>query len=282
MRKLLNQTTSLIASVLRAGNGIKVLDGVNAFNRPKKIITLYNIEMCPFVRKVREATTMLDLDTEVKPCPKGGTRFRPEAVKIGGKAQFPFIVDPNTGVKMYESSDIIKYLFHTYGPGETKIPALLTGSKLATTLSMIATFIRIHPFNTLIPQLPRITPQALFKQEPVEHITIEKPIHIYNYEGSGHCRFVRETLDILEIPYIAHNLGKDSPKRKEFAAMSGKMQVPYLYDENTGKRMFESTDIVRYLYNTYSPRLACLSVISEHEQILLCCCIACVIRAERV
>jgi glutathione S-transferase len=68
-------------------------------------------------------------------------------------------------------------------------------------------------------------------------------------------RFVRETLDTLEIPYIAHNLGKGSPKRKEFESMSGKMQFPYLVDENTGKRMFESTDIVQYLYDTYAPRL---------------------------
>jgi glutathione S-transferase len=32
---------------------------------------------------------------------------------------------------------------------------------------------------------------------------------------------------------------------------SGKMQVPYLADPNTGKAMFESADIVRYLYATY-------------------------------
>lgn len=131
--------------------------------------------------------------------------------------------------------------------------------------------------NGLIPQLSSVTPAALYKQ-PVEHIKVEKPIHIYNYEGSGHCRygiqnfktsvhvnilriltiysrFVRETLDMLEIPYISHNLGFGSPKRKEFEAMSGKMQFPYLVDENTGKRMFESTDIVRYLYETYAPRL---------------------------
>jgi glutathione S-transferase len=66
---------------------------------------------------------------------------------------------------------------------------------------------------------------------------------------------VREALDTLEIPYISHNIGKGSPKRREFIAMSGKMQVPYLVDDNTGKHMFESTDIVKYLYDTYSPRL---------------------------
>ena len=50
MRKILNQITSFIASVLRAGNGLRVLNDVDKFNRPKKLITLYNLEMCPFVR----------------------------------------------------------------------------------------------------------------------------------------------------------------------------------------------------------------------------------------
>lgn len=40
---------------------------------------------------------MLDLDVDVFPCPKGGTVWRPKAVELGGKAQFPFLVDPNSG-----------------------------------------------------------------------------------------------------------------------------------------------------------------------------------------
>lgn len=27
----------------------------------------------------------------------------------------PYLVDPNTGVAMFESADIVKYLFDTYG-----------------------------------------------------------------------------------------------------------------------------------------------------------------------
>lgn len=36
---------------------------------------------------------------------------------MGGKKQFPYMVDPNTGTSMYESDDIISYLFDTYGEG---------------------------------------------------------------------------------------------------------------------------------------------------------------------
>ena len=32
---------------------------------------------------------------------------------------------------------------------------------------------------------------------------------------------------------------------------SGKMMVPFLTDPNTGREMFESADIVRYLNQTY-------------------------------
>ena len=71
--------------------------------RPAKLLELYELETCPYCRKVREALTMLDLDVLVKPTPHGGTRYRPEAIALGGKKQFPLLVDPNAGVELYES-----------------------------------------------------------------------------------------------------------------------------------------------------------------------------------
>lgn len=44
------------------------------------------------------------------------SRRRPELVALGGKMQVPYLVDPNTGVAMYESDDIVAYLRKTYGP----------------------------------------------------------------------------------------------------------------------------------------------------------------------
>ncbi|EYT44070.1 glutathione S-transferase, N-terminal domain protein, partial [Acinetobacter sp. 478810] len=32
-----------------------------------------------------------------------------------GKMQVPYLVDPNTGVKMFESAQIVKYLKKQYG-----------------------------------------------------------------------------------------------------------------------------------------------------------------------
>ena len=104
--------TSTLASSLRGWQGIRSRP---APVRPAKTLQLYDIENCPYCRLVREALTELDLDAEIYPCPKQGERFRPEVVERGGKAQFPYLVDPNTGVEMYESLDIVEYLFDTYG-----------------------------------------------------------------------------------------------------------------------------------------------------------------------
>ena len=63
---------------------------------------------------------------------------------------------------------------------------------------------------------------------------------------------MREALTSLEIPYVLHNVAKDSPGREAFVERSGKMMVPYLVDPNTGRAMFESADICRYLEDTYA------------------------------
>lgn len=44
-----------------------------------------------------------------------GTRYRSVVKEIGGKLQFPFLIDENTGDKLYESQDIIHHLFKHYG-----------------------------------------------------------------------------------------------------------------------------------------------------------------------
>jgi glutaredoxin len=85
--------------------------------RPPLPFLLYEFEACPFCRRVREALEALDLEAEIRPCPKGGRRFRSEAVARGGRAQFPYLLDPNTSAALYESSDIVSYLFERYALG---------------------------------------------------------------------------------------------------------------------------------------------------------------------
>ena len=110
---MLNTLSSTLASTARAWRGSLAFRP--AERQPAKLLELYEFEGCPFCRLVREAITELDLDVLIKPCPKGGKRFRPEVGRLGGKMQFPFLVDPNTDRQLYESTDIIDYLYAEYG-----------------------------------------------------------------------------------------------------------------------------------------------------------------------
>jgi len=76
-------------------------------------ITLYNMEGSPYCRKVREVLCELDLESIVRNVPKGSPK-RTTLKEIGGKVQVPYIVDPNTGVSMYESDAIVAYLEEQY------------------------------------------------------------------------------------------------------------------------------------------------------------------------
>ena len=80
----------------------------------------------------------------------------------------------------------------------------------------------------------------------------EQRLELYSYEGSPFCRIAREALCELELAHRVHNVPRRSPDRANYVSISGKMQVPFLLDPNTGVRMFESADIRRYLYDTYA------------------------------
>uniref|UniRef100_A0A453QHA8 GST N-terminal domain-containing protein n=1 Tax=Aegilops tauschii subsp. strangulata TaxID=200361 RepID=A0A453QHA8_AEGTS len=96
---------------------------------------------CPFCRKVREMVAVLDLDVLFYPCPQKGPTFRPKVLEMGGKKQFPYMVDPNTGVAMYESDDIIKYLADTYGDGT--VPIMLSLGLFTTITAGLAMIWRV-------------------------------------------------------------------------------------------------------------------------------------------
>ena len=77
------------------------------------------------------------------------------------------------------------------------------------------------------------------------------PLELYNYEGNQFARLVREALCELEIPYFVRNVGKGSPRREALRALDEGASVPYLVDPNTGVRMGESEEILKYLFETY-------------------------------
>jgi glutathione S-transferase len=231
MNRTLDVATSLGMTIGRLGAGLRV---ETLGERPEKPLELYDFEGCPYCRKVREALTALDLEAIVRPCPKGGGRFRDVAIAAGGKAQFPYLVDPNTGAAMYESDAIVAYLFSRYGAGGVPLLYRLLGGALG--------------------QIPMALAAAW---RPVQGIRVEpskapaQPLELWSFEASPFCRIVREALCTLELPYLLHNVGKGSPSRAAFVERSGKMQVPFLVDPNTQVELFESADIVEYLRAAY-------------------------------
>jgi glutathione S-transferase len=227
--RVFDVASSFLASGARGGFGMSV-GTLGA--RPTEPLVLYEFEACPFCRKVREALSVLDLDAEIRPCPKGGTRFRPELVARGGKAQFPYLVDSGAGVELYESDAIVTHLYTRYGDG--RVPLALRGPIVGFT-APLASGAR-----------PGHGRQAAPSRAPT------KPLDLWSFEASPYCRLVRERLCELELPYHLHNVAKGSPKRPAYLAMAGRMMVPYLRDDNTGVGMLESADILAYLDKTYA------------------------------
>lgn len=239
------------ASTVRGWQGLFV---TGAVKQPKLRLKLYEFEACPFCRLVREVLTELSLDADIYPCPKGGRRYRQEAQAIGGKAQFPLLIDPNTGQVLYESSDIVAYLYKQYGSG--KVPIRHRLGVIQTVSSAL---------NGVVGGLRGLNARP--------SVLPEKPLELSSFEASPFCRPVRETLCELELPYVLHNLGKEQiadlgangvhaalgeyrplegGKRQQFMARTQKMMVPYLEDPNTGKALFESKAIIDYLEQTYA------------------------------
>jgi glutathione S-transferase len=126
----------MLASVLqyRPGAGVQGLH-VRPSKQPPRPLVLYSFESSPYSRPVRERLCELELAYLLRNTPKGAltdlgpplvrdlllktekgtTRHRAWLAEHTGRVQLPYLIDPNTGVAMYESADIVAYLDATYG-----------------------------------------------------------------------------------------------------------------------------------------------------------------------
>jgi glutathione S-transferase len=199
-------------------------------------------------------------------------------MEMGGKQQFPYMRDPNSGVAMYESDDIIAYLFDTYGPAGSEVPRSLNSGVLTTLSCGLA----------LTPRLGKGSRRRAGGNPPT------KPLIYWGYEASPFCKVVREVLNELEIPHIqvrepfllapslllrsipsvfSHSftspphaprpaslmspqrtVARGSGKRQELLDKKGIFQVPFIEDPNNPDpefNLFESSEIISYLEKTY-------------------------------
>ncbi len=250
MNSALDVATSTLASTVSLWRG---LNGHPTKKLPEIPLELYDMEGCPYCRLVREVLTELDLDAMIYPCPKGGQRFRPKVVQAGGRAQFPYLVDRNTHTSMYESTDIIDYLYKTYA--DMPVPAKWRRA-IALPTSFVTSGVRMQAGIKLRPNKPAA-----------------KPMELFSFESSPYSRRVRELMTELEIPYLLRNTGKamlqdmgppqvrktlfpnlpvKGRNRLALLERTGRVQVPYLVDTNTGNEMYESDAIRAYLLANYA------------------------------
>lgn len=246
-----------LASALTAGG--RGVSGTAFPKQPEKSLKLYEFEGSPFCRRVREVLTLLNLDYEVYPCPKGGARYRNIVKEKGGKLRFPFLIDENTGIKMYESKDIIDYLFKHYG-------------KSGKTPKKYSDYPK-YPVVAFAGTLINGARGVWINQKIINREAPEQLLELWGFEASPFTRVVRGVLTELELPFKFHNVpkerwqdmgpavlrlkpGKYQPlkggKREKVIEIMGRdIQVPYLVDPNTNVKMFESAKIVKYLEKQY-------------------------------
>jgi glutathione S-transferase len=229
--KNLRDVHAFVPSVLRLGRGL--VAWAPAARTPEIPLELHEFEGCPFCRKVRDALTELDIGYVSRAAGKGADRTR--LMAEGGKAQVPFLVDPNHGVSMYESEAIVDDLWKTWG-GRRRPLWMTALAPLDTVSSALASASRATRGSRV----------RMARSAQPAHL-----LELWSFEASPYCRKVREVLSELALDVRIHNVGKGGRRRAELVALGGKMQVPYLVDPNTGVAMYESDDIVAYLRRTY-------------------------------
>jgi len=212
-----NLGLSTLVSALRLGAGAAA--PVSTGGEP---VIIYEFEGCPFCRVAREAVSDSGAPALIRPCPKGGKRFRPMVKTLGGKTQFPFLVDPNNEMTLYESADIAAYLHERFGGSRSPIRFL-------------------GPFNHLLSQfgvLLRLMGGTFAKRSRAP----ERPLEFFGAERDPRARLAKELLSEMEIEYLWRARGT-----------GGEGAAPRLFDPNAGETRIGARAIRQYLLSTYRP-----------------------------
>lgn len=205
---------SLLSSVLRLGAG----RGGTQAETNRAVPVLYEFEGCPYCKIAREAISEAGVSVLVRPCPKGGTRFRPRVAELGGKTQFPYLVDTDTGEGMYESGDVARAMREQAGTRRALVHWL-------------------GPLNVILSQysiLFRLLAGVRVRPAKVN----DAPLEFCGTEASPAARLVKERLCEMELEYIWRPGTGDGVR---------------LFDPNTGEHLSGARSALAHLTRVYRP-----------------------------
>jgi len=222
--------------------------------RPSQPLILYEYDSSPYCKRVREIINLLDLTVEYRPCPGARqSRFSEELFERTGRRTVPYLIDPNTDTEMFESDDQIRYLVDTYGPDES-----LYDAKALWPITFTSFSIFTSSLAAVIRGLPSSRRQMNARPDNEDMI----PLELWGYECSPFVKPVREKLGSLALPHRIVSCSRGSANRDRLVERTGRFQVPFLVDKNTGVELFESAEILDYLEACYTVKR---EVIEEEE-----------------
>lgn len=71
---------------------------------------------------------------------------------------------------------------------------------------------------------------------------------LFELERCPYCQKVMSFMDSRDIKYKKHDI-TDLAEEETLIRLGGKRQVPFLYNKDSGLKMYESADIIEYLSN---------------------------------
>ena len=101
-----------LASAARPTRGVRA----RAAKAPEQPLELWSFEGSPYCRLTREVLCELQIPYLLHNVGKGSAGRRAFR-EMSGRMMVPYLVDPNTGARMFESADIAAYLEKTYAEG---------------------------------------------------------------------------------------------------------------------------------------------------------------------
>eukprot|EP00537_Pseudo-nitzschia_pungens_P005077 CAMPEP_0172367426 /NCGR_PEP_ID=MMETSP1060-20121228/21347_1 /TAXON_ID=37318 /ORGANISM="Pseudo-nitzschia pungens, Strain cf. cingulata" /LENGTH=484 /DNA_ID=CAMNT_0013091661 /DNA_START=77 /DNA_END=1531 /DNA_ORIENTATION=- len=226
---------------LGRGEGVSpcIRSPMSTADRPQEPLILYSYEGNQFCRLVREVLTELDITYELRSAGKESPRRAELASITGGSSQCPYLIDPNTGVSMPESADIVEYLYKNY--------AFWTPpSELLEWISNNVMSLAKPIFGFLAPLQAgekdtdsNYTENLNRAKREIDGEVNSDEVVVYTYELSPFSSETKSLLDRLGVEYKEISLGKEwipgliaengAIKRAALLDMTGQSSLPHIF-----------------------------------------------------